>query len=180
VKIDVVPYSDEWPRLFEDVAVQLRQAFRSVPLVGIEHVGSTSVPGLPAKPILDIDIIVRRESVGAAIDALATIGYEHRGDLGLPDREAFFSPDDTPHRHVYLCVQDTLHLRNHLAVREVLRTHPDLRERYGAVKIELANKFDTNIERYTAGKSDVLQDVLSAADLTVAEKRQIRELNTLK
>ena len=148
-----------------------------MPIVSIEHVGSTSVPGLAAKPILDIDIIVKRDDVTAAIDALGRAGYAHRGDLGVTDREAFDAPDADPARHVYVCVEGTLHLRNHLAVRQVLRENAELRDRYAATKLELASDPAMNIDAYLAGKSAVLQEILALSDLTADEKRQILQLN---
>jgi len=174
----VVPYSTEWPLQFEQVAEALRTALRRVPIIAIEHVGSTAVPGLAAKPVLDIDVIVERSAVSAALHALGAEGYVHRGDLGVTDREALVAPDDEPRRNVYVCVAGTLHLRNHLAVRQVLRTDTDLRDRYGALKVELAKDPEISIGRYIAGKSAVLQDVLEASDLTTDEKRLIYDLNT--
>lgn len=176
--VDVVPYSEQWPAQFIVVAGDLSDALKHVPVVSIEHVGSTSVPGLVAKPILDIDIIVKRQHVEAAIAALAKIGYIHRGDLGVTDREAFTTPDERPPRNVYVCVEGTLHVRNHLAVREVLRTRPDLRERYGAVKTELSLDPNMDIATYIAKKSGVLQDVLASSDLSNDEKALILALNT--
>jgi len=175
--ITVVPYSPEWPVQFARVADQLGRALRDVPIVSIEHVGSTSVPGLAAKPIIDIDVIVEREHVGAAIAALVAAGYTHRGDLGVADRESMAEPDE-PRRNVYVCVEGTLHVRNHLAVRDILRRRADLRDRYGAVKNALAEEPELDIDGYLARKSPVLQDVLAESDLTPAEKREILRLNT--
>lgn len=176
--IEVVEYSPDWPIAFERVAAVLHGALAGIPVVSIEHVGSTAVPGLAAKPILDIDVIVAPEHVPAVISALATVGYEHRGDLGVTGREALTSPDSTPPRHVYICVDGTLHVRNHLAVRRVLRERPDLRDRYAAVKRQLAGIDDMDMGRYLAGKSAILQEVLSHSDLTDAEKAEILRLNT--
>lgn len=178
VSVEVVPYSDEWPARFAVVASELHRVLETVPVVSIEHVGSTSVPGLAAKPVIDIDIIVERQHVDAAISALAAAGYVHRGDLGVTDREAFTAPDDDPARNVYLCVEGTLHLRNHLAVREILRQRSDLRERYGAVKLQLSQDPDMDIVTYIAEKSGVLQDVLACSDLSDEEKTLILALNT--
>lgn len=175
--VEVVPYSPAWPRLFEEVAAELRAALREVPSASVEHVGSTSVPGLAAKPVLDIDVIVPGGQVPAAIAALESIGYTHRGDLGVKDREAFTAPDESPRRHVYVCVAGTLNLRNHLAVRDVLRSRPDLREAYAAVKLRLAADPAMDIDTYIAGKSAVLQQVLAESDLTAEEKLEILLLN---
>lgn len=175
--IRVVEYRDEWPEQFQTVAESLRRALAAVPIRSIEHVGSTAVPGLAAKPILDIDVIVLPEHVRAAIVALAALGYKHRGDLGVSGREALQAPDTDPERHVYVCEDGTLHLRNHLAVRKVLRENPALRDRYAAAKLALSADSETDITRYLAGKSEVLQQVLALSDLTDAERSQIRELN---
>ena len=178
VPVDVVPYSDDWPAQFALGEDELSRALHAVPVISIEHVGSTSVPGLAAKPILDIDIVVKREQVAAAIFALAEAGYVHRGDLGVTDREAFAAPDEDPARNVYVCVEGTLHLRNHLAVRGVLRRNSELRERYGAVKRELSLDPNMDIVTYLAEKSDVLQEVLASSDLSDDEKALILALNT--
>jgi GrpB-like predicted nucleotidyltransferase (UPF0157 family) len=88
VSIEVVPWASAWARQFVEVASDLRTALATVPDVRVEHVGSTSVPGLAAKPILDIDVVVPRAAVPAAVNALVGIGYVHRGDLGVAGREA--------------------------------------------------------------------------------------------
>jgi GrpB-like predicted nucleotidyltransferase (UPF0157 family) len=176
--VDVVEYSPTWPELFAAVAADLSRALEGVPIQAIEHVGSTAVPGLAAKPVLDIDVVVDADDIASAIRALATIGYTHTGDLGLSGREALSAPDDDPRRHVYVCVSGSLHLRNHLSVRDVLRRRPDLRERYGAVKLALARDPYIDMTEYVAGKSDVLQAVLEQSDLTDSERSAIRTMNS--
>ena len=170
-------YDPSWQDRFEKVAAALSGALADGPTAAVEHVGSTSVPGLAAKPILDIDVIVAPEDVPAAVAALVRIGYAHRGDLGVAGREAFFAPDEDPRRHVYVCAAGTLNVRNHLAVRDVLRRRDDLRDEYAAVKLALAADPAMDIDTYIARKSDVLQKILAASDLTDAERRQILSLN---
>ena len=175
--IDVVPYSPDWPVHFERVARDLRVALAVVPGARVEHVGSTSVPGLAAKPILDIDVIVEADQVAPAVAALEAVGYVHRGDLGVAGREAFRAPDEDPRRHVYVCRAETLSVRNHLAVRDVLRVRADLRDAYAEVKVALAADPSMDMDTYLAGKSAVLQEVLAAADLTEDERREILRVN---
>ena len=175
--IVVTPYSDDWPALFAQVARPLREAVAGVPGAVVEHVGSTAVPGLAAKPILDVDVIVAPDDVPSAVRALGAIGYAHRGDLGVTGREAFDAPDVDPARHVYVCARGTLHVRNHLAVRDVLRRRDDLRDEYAAVKLALAADPQMDIGAYLAGKSAVLQKVLAESDLTTEELRRIHRLN---
>jgi GrpB-like predicted nucleotidyltransferase (UPF0157 family) len=126
---------------------------------------------------LDIDVIVAAHDVAAGIAALEATGYAHRGDLGVPGREAFTAPDENPRRHVYVGEAGTLNVRNHLAVREVLRRRPDLRDEYAAVKVRLASDPDMDIETYIARKTQVLQKVLAESDLTDEERVRIRDLN---
>lgn len=176
--VTVTPYATEWPGFFDRISRELRAALGEVPIVAIEPVGSTSVPGLAAKPIIDVDVVVRREAVPDAIRALEAVGYTRRGNLGLVDREAFFAPEDGVPRHVYVCVEGTLQVRAHVAARDALRADAGLRNRYAAVKTALADDPSMDIDRYIAGKSEVLQDVLAVSALTDDEKRELYELNT--
>lgn len=178
MRVEVVPADPQWSRQFEQVAATLAEALSKAGIESrVEHVGSTSVPGLPSKPVLDIDILVDADDLEQAIARLEAVGYRHRGDLGVTGREAFVAPDERPRRNVYLSTSDNLHVRNHLAVRDVLLKRPDLRDEYGAVKMGLAASPDMDIDAYIAGKSDVLQKILAAADLTVEERVAIRRLN---
>ncbi|TGN65652.1 GrpB family protein [Nocardioides eburneiflavus] len=175
--IEVVDWSPRWAGQFEEVAGVLTHALADVRSARVEHVGSTSVPGLAAKPILDVDVIVDPGDVPAALAALESVGYVHRGDLGVAGREAFRAPDE-PRRNVYVCTAGTPNVRNHLAVRDVLRRRADLREAYGAVKRALAADPDMDIDTYLAGKSAVLQEVLEASgEFDAAELAAIRRLN---
>lgn len=176
--VEVVSYSSEWPSQFSAVSDNLRHALRHVHVIAIEHVGSTSVPGLSAKPILDIDVVVRRRSVSGAIRALQASGYEYLGEQGIADRHALRAPERGPRRNVYVCVEGALSLRNHLAVRDALRRSPDLRSRYESVKRELAARSDLDLDQYVVGKSAVLQEVLALSDLTTEEKREILLANS--
>lgn len=177
MSIEVVDWSPQWAEQFEEVASALRIALGDVASARVEHVGSTSVPGLAAKPILDIDVIVGRDDVAPAVAALESVGYEHRGDLGVGGREAFFAPGP-PRRNVYVCEAGTVNVRNHLAVRDVLRTHDDLRDAYAEVKRALADDPTMDIDTYLAGKSAVLQQVLEVSgELSEAELAAIRRLN---
>ncbi|MFC7359664.1 GrpB family protein [Nocardioides astragali] len=175
--IEVVPWSPRWPEQFEEVATVLRAALTEVPSATVEHVGSTSVPGLSAKPILDIDVVVESSDVSAAVSALESVGYVHRGDLGVTGREAFHAPGP-PRRNVYVCTAGTVNVRNHLAVRDVLRARDALRDAYSDVKTTLAGDPRMDIDTYIAGKSAVVQRVLEASgEFSEHELEAIRRLN---
>jgi GrpB-like predicted nucleotidyltransferase (UPF0157 family) len=177
VSIEVVDWSPSWAEQYDEVAAVLREALADVSSARVEHVGSTSVPGLPAKPVLDVDVIVEAPDVPVAIAALESVGYVHRGDLGVSGREAFHAPGP-PRRNVYVCTAGTANVRNHLAVRDVLRTRDDLRDAYADVKRALAADPEMDIDTYIAGKSEVLQQVLDVSgELSDSELAAIRRLN---
>ena len=100
-RIEVVDYDPHWPETFETLRSRIWTAVGDVAL-SVEHVGSTSVPGLAAKPIIDISIVVpERSDVRTGISRLATLGYVHRGDLGIAGREAFANPEGLPRHNLY-------------------------------------------------------------------------------
>ena len=162
--IEVVDYDPSWPALFAEITAPIRAALAGGPLTRIEHVGSTSVPGLPAKPVIDIDVVIpTRADLPDAIARLATLGYVHQGDLGITGREAFKSPPDLPRHNLYVCAEDSPELRRHLTFRDYLRAHPDDARHYGGLKRELAAHHATDIDAYVDGKTDFIKGVLENA-----------------
>ena len=179
MRIEVVPYHSTWPTIFETIRSELAEALDSVEVISIEHVGSTAVPGLAAKPVIDVDVVVATDQVGAAIEALETVGYVHRGEMGVPDRHSLAAPERGPRRHVYVVVDGSLALRNHLGVRDVLRTDPDLRERYANLKLVLSKRDWDNADQYLAEKSELLQVILEQAGISRRERSAIKTITPL-
>jgi GrpB-like predicted nucleotidyltransferase (UPF0157 family) len=179
VKVEVVAYDPRWPLRFVAVRDDLLAALDGVPVIAIEHVGSTSVPGLAAKPRLDIDVVVAADLVTAASDALHAAGYVALGDQGIPDRYAFSAPDHAPPRNVYVVVDGSLALRNHLAVRDVLRRDATLRDEYARHKLELATRDYADGDDYVVDKSPMLQRILERAGIGPDERRAIDAANRL-
>lgn len=177
MRFNVVSYDPAWPEMFESIRSELEDALQAVPVHAIEHVGSTAVPGLAAKPVIDVDVVVDREQLEPAIRALEAIGYQHRGDLGVPDRHSMAAPDDAPRRHVYVVVEGSLALRNHLGVRDVLRTNSELRGQYGQLKRELSQRDFTTADEYVAAKSELLQKILEKAGIGPEERTAIKNIN---
>src|ERR1700740_3315368 len=114
--ITVVEYDPAWPGRFELLRSEYQQAMAraGVPVVAIEHVGSTAVPGLAAKPVIDCDIVVAGQDVAAASRVLAGLGFTPLGELGIPLRWAFKEPERLAPTNTYVVVLDSLSLRNHL------------------------------------------------------------------
>jgi GrpB-like predicted nucleotidyltransferase (UPF0157 family) len=172
--IRVADYDASWPLRFEalkgEYSAALAQA--GVDVLAIEHVGSTSVPGLAAKPIIDCDIVVTAEQVTAVSDVLVGLGFRPLGELGIPERWAFEEPPRLNGTNTYVVVEGSLSLRNHLRLRDLLRTNPDLRNQYGAMKKDVGATVDS-IEQYGQGKNAMIQQILAAAGLSDDERRII-------
>lgn len=161
--ITVVDYDPEWPTAFERLKARLLSALVDLPVI-VEHVGSTAVPGLAAKPVIDLDVVVASEDeVRLAIERLAVIGYQHEGDLGVTGREAFRWPNGEPRHHVYVCVTGAEALRRHLAFRDFLRSHPGEAARFGEVKKRAADKHPDDRLAYAQAKDDVAAWIMAAA-----------------
>lgn len=152
--IIIADYDRNWPELYQVFRKRLAASLGDI-AIAIEHVGSTAVPGLAAKPIIDIDVLLARsEILPAAIERLSNIGYSHQGDLGIAEREAFRAPSGDPPHHLYVCPPDSREFQRHLAFRDYLRTHPVEAKAYGDLKRSLAEKFQEDRNLYLAGKTD--------------------------
>jgi GrpB-like predicted nucleotidyltransferase (UPF0157 family) len=161
--IVVVDYDPRWPDTFERLRAAIWPVVSDV-ASAIEHVGSTSVPGLAAKPIIDLSVVIPTDAaIPQSIDRLATLGYVHRGNLGVEGREAFDADPSLPRHHLYVCPRDSTALANHLAVRDYLRLHPETALEYGELKKRLAQAFPHDIDCYVDGKTDLLLEILRAA-----------------
>ncbi len=172
-------YDPVWPERFQ----ALRQKLWSVMFdfaLSIEHVGSTSVPGLAAKPIVDLDIVVRSVGdISTAITRLATLGYIHKGDVGVEGREAFENPPGEEDHHLYVCPDGSLGLRNHLALRDYLRGNPEAARGYGELKKTLAARYPHDIDRYIAGKTEFILRILHDCGIGTDELEGIASANQL-
>ena len=134
---------------------------------------------LAAKPVIDIDIILPQwERFGEVVRRLGTLGFEHRGDLGIPGREAFTrSPRFAFAHNLYVCRPGTPALENHLKLRNYLRSRPDEAARYAALKFKLAERFPDDIDAYCRGKTDLIGEFLLAAGIDSDSVAKIRADN---
>ena len=166
--IVVVEYDRAWPRAFQRHRELIRDALGSS--VRIDHVGSTAVPGLAAKPIIDLDIVVSDpDDVRPVIDRLAPLGYRWRGDLGVIGREAFRRPDadGLPSHHLYLVVENNKAHLDHWLLRDRLRADPDARDRYAALKRRNVELADRDMDVYVAAKAGLVAELLTEARAAV-------------
>jgi GrpB-like predicted nucleotidyltransferase (UPF0157 family) len=189
LKVNVVAYDPQWAIQFRQIRDELDYAisdFLPRDAFDIQHVGSTSVEGLAAKPIIDIDIIVPAEHIMEATQALTSHGYTYAYEKGGIDRMVFRynlhkldsgastpTEDGSPRRAVYLNKTDGAALANHLAVRDVLRRDQDMRDEYGALKMALSKEEHADIGAYGAKKQAFIIRGLEQSGLTKEELGRI-------
>lgn len=160
--IIVQPYSREWEKNFLDIRNEIQDTLGELAL-RIEHVGSTAVPGLSAKPIIDIDVVIKDDSaLDAVVSKLQAIGYMHEGDLGIAGREAFAyeGKEHLQKHHLYVCPSDSAELKRHLAFRDYLRSHPDAVSEYGRLKEDGAKLHPDDVDKYIEHKSPFIEKTL--------------------
>ncbi|MHB1460463.1 MAG: GrpB family protein [Armatimonadota bacterium] len=162
--IIVEDYNPEWVLWFTQISDHIQAEITPL-AVRIEHVGSTSVPGLAAKPIIDVDIVLPSINLlPQLIGQLATLGYTHEGDLGINGREAFRQPSNgLPPHHLYACVFGTGALADHMDLRDYLRSHPEAATEYGNLKKQLSVQYPHDIDLYIAGKTPFITRCLRLA-----------------
>jgi len=159
-EVRVVEYDERWPSLFTAEAQRLRQACGTLPVV-LEHVGSTAVPGLCAKPVLDVLAGHSPDTPAASyVPPFRRAGYEHRGDGGIAGHQ-FFRRGQPRAYHIHLVEQGGALWREYLAFRDVLRSDPEAKRQYTELKRALAGQFPRDRERYIEGKATFVRAILT-------------------
>jgi GrpB-like predicted nucleotidyltransferase (UPF0157 family) len=161
----ICDYDPRWTQRYRALRTPLAHALGDL-AVQIEHIGSTAVPDLAAKPT--IDIVIRLRSVSdlpSAIERLARLGYAHEGDFGIAGREAFATPPGYgPHdHHLYVCGPDWQGYDDQIAFRDYLRAHAEVARAYADLKRLLAQTHRNNRAAYTNAKAGFVRDILSRA-----------------
>ncbi len=168
-RIELADYNGQWPLEFEALKSYLSSVLGDL-VLEYHHIGSTSVTGLRAKPILDLDLVIdSMEHFAQVREKLEAEGYEYEGDKGIAQREAFRQSSSRVPRgadrewmtqHLYVCPKDSVALHEHLQFRDRLRANQQLRESYSALKSELAQRFHDDRDAYTEAKTDFVHGVL--------------------
>ena len=190
MKIDIQEYNPKWKEQFESLRECLLQTFRDI-VLKIEHVGSTSVPGMVAKPIIDLDLIIANdnETLKKVIDKLENLGYTHLGEMGISGREAFKrNSSQTPNtdskkewfkHNLYVCKKGSIGLNNHLALKKHLLENPQKIQEYNRLKQNLAKKFPNDIDSYVDGKTDFILDILKKEGINSSDTKLIESQNKI-
>ena len=162
-RVELFPYDQSWEQAFSELADDMHKLI-GASIRAIDHVGSTAVPGMPAKPIIDVDItLASLADIPAASAVLTASGYEPRGNRYDDDVWAFMKHDRKPKQRIYLCPPENETHRRRLIFRDYLRAHKDVAAAYAALKQQLAAKFPNDGDRYTAEKRDFIETVVARA-----------------
>lgn len=170
--INIVDYNPNWKSIYEEEKSLITNAMGDV-LVAIEHIGSTAVPGLSAKPIIDIMVGVEDiDGVEECIEPLAGIGYKYIPDYEdeIPERRYFNKGSQNNHKHLHIVEIMSEFWEEHILFRDYLRTNPEVATRYSELKSFLAEKFKDERELYNSGKTGFIKSVVKMAREELMEK----------
>lgn len=156
-KVIVEKYNNRWVNEFQKLKIYFQQILGNS-IISIEHVGSTAVYGLAAKPIIDIDIIIKDYSNFTEVKSkLKKYGYYYEGDLGIKDRHAFrYNKSIFMAHHLYVCPKYSKELKRHILFRNYLRSHKKDMKKYAETKLKGASIYPENIEKYMKYKKILL------------------------
>jgi GrpB-like predicted nucleotidyltransferase (UPF0157 family) len=158
-KVIVTPYSQKWKSMFEEEARKIKTIFGDE-ILEIHHIGSTSIEGLNAKPIIDILPVVNDiKKVNQFDNEMVKLGYEPKGENGIPTRRYFQKGGDNRTHHVHMYEVNNPEIKRHLAFRDYLKAHPEEVRRYGKLKIDLSQRFPYDIESYIKGKEPLVREI---------------------
>lgn len=162
----VEKWNPKWKDEFERIADSLGEdvIYNSIK---IEHVGSTSVEGLSAKPIIDLDIVIENDKFEIIKRLLKDKGYEHEGDLGIEGREAFTysGKEELMTHHLYVCPKDSKELFKHITFRDFLKNNSALASEYSKVKEQAAVLYPDDIDKYMEFKSEIIEKIYKRCGL---------------
>ena len=159
-------WNPKWKDEFEKIVASLGKdiIYNSIK---IEHVGSTSVEGLSAKSVIDLDIVIENDKFEIIKRLLNDKGYEHEGDLGIEGREAFSysGKEELMTHHLYVCPQDSKELFKHITFRDFLKNNPALASEYSKVKEQAAVLYPDDIDKYMEFKSEIIEKIYKKCGL---------------
>ncbi len=191
MSITIQEYDPKWKVQFEAIRVYLLQHL-DTQVKSIVHIGSTSIPGLSAKAIIDIDIIIDKDkkTLAVVIETVQSLGYTHLGERGITGREAFkrnsiYAPITENNtewfdHHLYVCTEGSIGLNNHLALKRHLLQNPDKVLEYSALKHSLAAKYPKDMDAYIDGKTDFILEILTKEGISSSDTSLIESENKSK
>ena len=158
-KVEIKEYDPQWKKEYEKEKEKLTNIFSDI-LIDIHHIGSTAIPDIKAKPIIDIMIVVEDiNKVDEYNEEMIELGYTPKGEFGIKNRRFFPKGGNERSHHVHVFPKGDPEVKKHLNFRNYLRAHPEEARRYSQLKEVLAAKYYYNIDKYIEGKNDFIQEV---------------------
>lgn len=178
--IIIETHNPSWTDWFTQIKAYLTQR-PTLKNAQIEHVGSPSVPGLAAKPIIDMDIVYESKNHFTSLKTeLESLNYIHQGDMGITGREAFYyQGNNLPNHNLYLCDPSSIAYKNHIIFRNALRNSKELITQYGELKKKLAGIYPDDIDQYCEAKSEFILSVLEQAGIQENDLKMIQSENMI-
>jgi len=169
--VKVVPYDSSWRAKFAEEELVLRRVLGEE-VQEAHHIGSTAIPGMWAKPIIDILVIVRDiEKVDRLNHSMSAVGYQAMGEFGIQGRRFFIKGGDHRTHHVHVFQKGSAHIRRHLDFRDFMIVHPKEAASYADLKRSLATRFGSDIDSYCRGKELFIVEIEAKAAIWAAAGR---------
>jgi len=164
-RVEVVSYNSNWKKMYKEESEKIKNILNDI-IIDIHHIGSTAIPGIKAKPVIDILVEVKDiEAVDQYNHEMEELGYEVMGEYGIPKRRFFRKGGNKRTHHIHIFQAGNEEIERHINFKEYLITHPDKRREYSKLKEKLANKYTYDVESYTNGKSDFIKEIDRKAKL---------------
>jgi GrpB-like predicted nucleotidyltransferase (UPF0157 family) len=161
--VKLSPYSSQWLHLYKSEKALLEETLKDL-VIAVEHIGSTAVPGMTAKPIIDIAACVKdRAALDACMRPLAAAGYAYKGEYGLPGRYFFIKGEPSTH-HLHVVLEGSYHWKSWITFRDYVSKHDNVAQEYAALKTVLAERYANDRPSYTKAKGRFISDVLDRID----------------
>ncbi|RKD30022.1 GrpB family protein [Thermohalobacter berrensis] len=164
-KVEVVSYNSDWENKFKEEAKEIEKVLRDI-LINIYHIGSTAIPNIKAKPVIDILVEVEDiDKVDKYNQGMEKLGYEPMGEYGIPKRRFFIKGGNNRTHHVHIFQRGNEEIERHINFKEYMIAHPNEAEKYSKLKEELSKKYKYDIESYVEGKSKFIREIDKKAKL---------------
>jgi GrpB-like predicted nucleotidyltransferase (UPF0157 family) len=157
--VGVVSYNSNWKKMYKEESEKIKNVLSDI-IIDIHHVGSTAIPGIKAKPVIDILVEVKDiEAVDRYNHKMKDLGYEVMGEYGILKRRFFRKGGNNRTHHIHIFQAGNEEIERHINFKEYLIAHPDKARVYSKLKEELANKYTYDVENYTNSKSDFIKEI---------------------
>ena len=164
-RVGIVSYNPNWKEIYKEESKKIKNVLSDI-IVDIHHIGSTAIPGIKAKPVIDILVEVKDiEAVGRYNNKMEELGYEVMGEHGIPKRRFFRKGGNKRTHHIHIFQVGNEEIERYINFKEYLIAHPDKAWEYSKLKEKLANKYTYDVENYTNGKSDFIKEIDRKAKL---------------